>query len=154
MLVEVGGAPATLSVGDRCEIVARGNRPPVTCEVVGFRGGRALMMPFGPLEGIGLGCRAVIGAAQPVIHPHPSWLGRVVNAVGQPIDGKGALPQGLAAYPLRASPPPAHARKRVSGKIDLGAGSAWEFSPPPASANPCCCRCWPSSRRPMSTSSG
>ena len=119
MLVEMGGAPPSLSVGDRCEVLARG-RPPVTCEVVGFRAGRALMMPFGPLEGVGLGCRAVVGAGQPVIRPHPSWLGRVINAVGEPIDGKGALPQGLEAYPLRAAPPPAHTRRRVGGKIDLG----------------------------------
>jgi flagellum-specific ATP synthase len=120
MLVEISGAPPTLSVGDRCEVVARGNRAPVLCEVVGFRGGRALMMPFGPLEGVGLGCRALIGASQPVIRPHAAWLGRVVNAVGEPIDGKGPLPQGFAAYPLRAAPPPAHTRRRVSGKVDLG----------------------------------
>jgi flagellum-specific ATP synthase len=119
MLVEMGGAPSSLSVGDRCEVLARG-RAPVSCEVVGFRGGRALMMPFGPLEGVGLGCRAVVGAGQPVIRPHPAWLGRVVNAIGEAIDGKGTLPQGLEAYPLRAAPPSAHKRKRVGGKIDLG----------------------------------
>jgi flagellum-specific ATP synthase len=58
--------------------------------------------------------------AQPRVRPDPSWLGRVVNALGQPIDGKGPLPQGREAYPLRAAPPPAHARKRVGAKIDLG----------------------------------
>ncbi len=119
MLVELGGAPPTLSVGDRCEVMARG-RAPVSCEVIGFRDGRALMMPFGPLEGVGLGCRAVIGMAQPVIHPHPSWLGRALDAIGQPVDGAGPLTYGTAAYDLRAAPPPAHGRRRVAGKIDLG----------------------------------
>ncbi len=119
MLVELGGAPPSLSVGDRCQVMSRG-RPPVSCEVIGFRAGRALMMPFGPLEGIGLGCKAVIGMAQPVIHPHPSWLGRALDAIGQPVDAGTPLAQGLDAYPLRAAPPPAHGRRRVAGKIDLG----------------------------------
>jgi len=37
-----------------------------------------------------------------------------------PVDGKGPLPQGEAAYPLRKAPPDAHSRQRVRGKIDLG----------------------------------
>ncbi len=119
MLVELGGAPPSLSVGDRCEVMARG-RAPVPCEVIGFRAGRALMMPFGPLEGVGLGCKAVIRMAQPVIHPHPSWLGRALDAIAQPVDGAGPLILGTEAYPLRAAPPPAHGRRRVTGKIDLG----------------------------------
>jgi flagellum-specific ATP synthase len=119
MLVEVGGAPASLSVGDRCSVLARG-RAPVACEVVGFRAGRALMMPFGPLEGVGLGCKTIVAAAEPVIRPHPSWLGRVLDALGNPIDQGGALPQGREPYKLRAAPPPANQRRRVGGKIDLG----------------------------------
>src|SRR6202008_2132035 len=52
--------------------------------------------------------------------PHASWLGRVINALGEPVDGKGPLAKGPRPYRLRASPPPAHARKRVQGKCDLG----------------------------------
>jgi flagellum-specific ATP synthase len=44
----------------------------------------------------------------------------VVNAMGQPIDGKGPLPGGPAPYPFRASPPPAHTRQRVGAPLDLG----------------------------------
>jgi len=40
--------------------------------------------------------------------------------MGEPVDGKGPLLQGRVAYPLRAAPPPAHARQRVQGKVDLG----------------------------------
>jgi flagellum-specific ATP synthase len=119
MLVEVGGASTSLSVGDRCEVMTRDNRP-VLCEVIGFRQGRALLMPFQPLDGIGLGCPAWRIAARPSIRPHPGWLGRVVNALGEPIDGKGPLPQGGVAQLLRNRPPPAHRRQRVAGKIDLG----------------------------------
>jgi flagellum-specific ATP synthase len=119
MLVEVTGLEGVLSIGGRCDVLARGDRR-VPCEVVGFREKRALLLPFGSVEGIALGCKAELAVAQPRVRPDPAWLGRVVNALGQPIDGKGPLPQGREAYPLRAAPPPAHARKRVGDKIDLG----------------------------------
>ncbi len=119
MLLEIGGVPESLAVGGRCEIVGRyGSRLP--CEVVGFRNSRALLMPFGDIDGIGLGCKAEVANSAPVVYPHEGWLGRVINALGEPIDGKGPLPQGRVAYPLRNQPPPAHARQRVQGKVDLG----------------------------------
>jgi flagellum-specific ATP synthase len=119
MLVELGGMPQSLPVGGRCDILARGDRR-LPCEVIGFRNGHALAMPFGALEGVGLGCKVEIAEAASVVYPHPAWLGRVVNAMGEPIDGKGPLPSGPAAYPYRTQAPPAHARRRVQGKIDLG----------------------------------
>lgn len=119
LLVEAGGIERRLSIGDRCTVYARGGRQ-VPCEVVGFRAGRALLMPLGPLDGVGLGCRAELAAGQAEIHPDANWLGRVVNALGDPIDGAGPLAQGIAGVPIRNSPPAAHARKRVGAKIDLG----------------------------------
>ncbi len=119
MLIEVSGVEGELSIGDHCRIQARGNRM-LRCEVVGFRDGQALVMPFGTLEGVGLGCRVEIGAAEPVIFPDPSWLGRVIDAFGRPIDGKGPLATGPTAYSVHNNPPPAHSRQRVGGKIDLG----------------------------------
>jgi flagellum-specific ATP synthase len=44
----------------------------------------------------------------------------VVNAMGEPIDGKGPLPPGPEPYPFRSSPPAAHTRKRVGAPLDLG----------------------------------
>ncbi len=119
MLVEVGGVSGWLSVGDRCNVVARDDRP-IMCEVTGFRDGRALLMPFQPLEGVGLGCMAYRVSSNPAIRPAHGWLGRVVNALGEPIDGKGPLPQGAIVQPLRNAPPPAHQRRRVGEKINLG----------------------------------
>jgi flagellum-specific ATP synthase len=119
MLLEVGGVQRALAIGGRCDVRAQDGRR-VPCEVVGFRGGRALLMPFTSLEGIGLGCKAELVAGSVAVYPHEAWLGRILNAMGEPIDGKGPLPQGSVAYKLRSSPPPAHARKRVQGKVDLG----------------------------------
>ena len=126
LLVEIGGIQGSLSIGDHCSIQGRGGRR-VVCEVIGFRDGRALVMPFGALEGIGLGCRADVGTNEPIIHPSAAWLGRVVNAFGEPVDGKGPLPNGPDAYPIHSPPPPAHLRQRVGAKIDLGVRSMNAF---------------------------
>lgn len=119
MLVEIDGVKGHLSIGDRCHLAGRGGRQ-VACEVVGFREGRALAMPYGPLEGVGLGQKAVLAASEPAIHPTDHWLGRILNAFGDPVDGLGPLPRGDVGYPIRNTPPPAHARQRIGGKIDLG----------------------------------
>ena len=129
MLVEVGGVERQLSIGDRCHLLARGGRR-VPCEVVGFRKDRALVMPFVGLDGVGVGSRAEVAESEPVAFPDKSWLGRVVNAMGEPIDGLGALANGRVPYPLRANPPPAHARRRLGGKIDLGVRALNTFLTP------------------------
>ena len=119
LLVEVSGVQNNLSVGDRCNVIARDGRI-VPCEVVGFRDSRALVMPFGALEGVGLGCRAEIAEASPAVYPDDTWLGRVISGMGKPIDDGGPLGAGPAPYPIKAPPPPAHMRKRIGGKLDLG----------------------------------
>lgn len=119
MLVEVAGVERRLSVGGRCNLIAHNERK-VLSEVVGFRDGRALLMPFSSLDGIGLGSKAEVADAQPTVSPSPAWLGRVINAFGEPIDSKGPLPQGDLSIPIRNTPPPAHERQRVGGKVDLG----------------------------------
>lgn len=88
--------------------------------MIGFSGENAVVMPFGGLDGVRRGCRAVIANAASQVRPSPAWLGRVVNAMGEPIDGKGPLVQGASPMPYRNSPPPAHSRKRVGPPLDLG----------------------------------
>ncbi len=119
LLIEARGGLTRLAIGARAE-VARRSAAPLAAEVVGFRETRARLMPFGPLEGVAPGAEIRIKPEGAVVRPTRGWLGRVVDAFGQPIDGKGPLPQGLAAYPLRAAPPPAHSRGRVGERLDLG----------------------------------
>ena len=59
LLVEVAGFQHSLSVGSHLSIQG-GDGSELACEVVGFRNERALCMPFGPVEGVGLGCKEVI----------------------------------------------------------------------------------------------
>lgn len=119
LMVEVAGPLHAMSVGARI-VIETGNGPGVPCEVVGFSGANALLMPFAALEGVRRGCRAVIASASAAVRPSRAWLGRVINAMGDPIDGKGPLVQGASPMPFRASPPPAHARRRVGAPLDLG----------------------------------
>ncbi len=119
LLIEARGGLSHLPVGARAEIERRGAAP-LPAEVVGFRETRALLMPFGPVEGVAPGAEIRIQPDGGLVRPTKAWLGRIVDAFGQPIDGKGPLPQGQASYPLRAAPPPAHARGRVGARLDLG----------------------------------
>jgi flagellum-specific ATP synthase len=123
LMVEAAGPLHAMSVGARVTIET-GSRDngirTIPCEVVGFSGAHALLMPFAPLEGVRRGCRAIVSATPGAVRPSPGWLGRVVNAMGEPIDGKGPLPAGGSPFTFRNSPPPAHARQRVGAPLDLG----------------------------------
>ena len=118
LMVEVAGPLYAMSVGARVVIETPGSSIP--CEVVGFSGGNALLMPFAQLEGVRRGCRALVTTVAGAVRPSAGWLGRVVNALGEPIDGKGPLLYGPSPYPFRNSPPLAHARRRVGAPLDLG----------------------------------
>jgi flagellum-specific ATP synthase len=118
LMVEVSGPLHAMSVGARVVIETTGKNIP--CEVVGFSGSNALLMPFAPLEGVRRGCRALVTSVAGAVRPSAGWLGRVVNALGEPIDGKGPLLFGPSPYAFRNTPPLAHARRRVGSPLDLG----------------------------------
>lgn len=119
LFIEVSGIRANMTIGDRCQVATK-NGKKMACELVSFKNDKLLLMPYGSLEGIGPGCRVDVENAAPVIYPHPSWLGRIVNAFGEAIDDKGPLIKGDKPYYIKSSPPPAQSRGRVQGKVDLG----------------------------------
>ena len=126
LLVEISGFGSDLAVGSIVHL-----RPNVVmdipCEVIGFRDSHALLLPFDRLEGVGLGCPAYIQAHEPFIRPDDSWLGRVINARAEPIDGKGPMPEGGVAISLRNKAPKPHSRQRIGGKLDLGVRAVNSF---------------------------
>ncbi len=133
LLVEVAGAERALGVGSRLSVEARDGGS-VAIEVIGFRGsgaqeGRALCLPYGGVEGLGVGCRAFIESEASAVNPADGWLGRVINGLGAPIDGKGRLPRGMHSAAVRRAPPAAHTRNRVGNKIDLGVRALNVFAP-------------------------
>ena len=119
MLVEISGVHGYLAIGDRCLLENKRNKK-IICEIVGFKKSSALALPYDTLDGVSLGGRAEIISSEAVIKPTKNWLGRVINAFGKEIDGKGELPRGNIAYNVRNNPPPASKRNRIGGKIDLG----------------------------------
>ncbi|MEM6780502.1 MAG: flagellar protein export ATPase FliI [Pseudomonadota bacterium] len=119
LLVEITGFGNHLSIGSVVHL-RPDDQTDIPCEVVGFKEQNALLMPFGTLEGVGLGCKAIIQKHAPFICPDDKWLGRVINGLAQPIDGKGPLPKGGHNIPLKNRAPAPHARQRIGGKLDLG----------------------------------
>jgi flagellum-specific ATP synthase len=64
-----------------------------------------------------------------LVFPHPGWKGRVVNALGNPLDGAGALPCGARGVPVDGRPPLAMERRRVSTPVATGVRAIDIFTP-------------------------
>ncbi len=119
LMATIGGLKDAAPVGARLRLIGRKGAG-AAAEVVGFKDGHAQVLAFDGLEGVGLGAVAELETTAATIRPNRGWLGRVVGPMGQPLDGKGPLPIGDIAYPVRNKPPGAHSRNRVGGKLDLG----------------------------------
>ncbi|MDB5372205.1 MAG: fliI [Belnapia sp.] len=114
----VEGLSPWLQVGARLHLEPKAG-PPVPVEIVGFQAGRATALAFAPLDGIAPGTQAVL-APPACLAVDDSWLGRVLDPLGQPIDGLGPLRQGANPRPIRAAPPDAGRRARLGPRLDLG----------------------------------
>jgi FliI/YscN family ATPase len=89
----IEAAGLALPVGSLCRITSFGGRESVA-EVIGFQHDRTLLMSLGQTGGISRGDKIENITAAPTINCTHRMLGRVLNAFGQPIDDKGALPMG------------------------------------------------------------
>jgi flagellum-specific ATP synthase len=91
----------------------------VPAEVVGFRGGQTLLMPLGDMSGIAPGRTVTATGDAMRVHVGDELLGRVLDGLGNPMDG---MPQATAA-PLRStlgSPPDPLSRPRIEDRVTLG----------------------------------
>ncbi|WP_415883419.1 flagellar protein export ATPase FliI [Neptuniibacter sp. QD72_48] len=78
------------AVGECCYIELSQDQQ-IEAEVVGFSGDRIYLMPLYPIEGLQSGTKVIALSASGKVPVGMSLLGRVLNGVGQPIDGKGPL---------------------------------------------------------------
>ncbi len=116
LLLESAGC--RLHTGQRCQIeTVEGDW--LDAQVVGFRGKVSFLMPFKKAEGLTTGARVVPAPDQARLQIGPSWLGRMINGIGEPIDGLGALG---GAHALEAAPPRVNPlrKKPVSEALDVG----------------------------------
>ncbi len=124
LMVEIGQLAQHASVGDRLRLQSRAGHE-VAADIVGFRAGQAQAMSFSATEGLGPGNLAWMPAAQPKVAQgatlpvRDDWIGRVVDPLGRPMDGRGALPRGVPRL-VRAAPPDATQRARLGERLDLG----------------------------------
>ena len=118
LVLSVAGPVSLMPLGGR--LLVEAGQKSVPCEVVAIEGDTVLAMPFGSVDGIRRGAKAFVESAIAGVKPDNSWLGRVVNAFGEPIDGKGPLSQGSMMMPYRSDPPQAHTRRRLGEPLDLG----------------------------------
>lgn len=117
MVIEATGIQAHL--GELCELVTPGE-PTLLAEVVGFNHNTAVLTPMGPTAGLSPLTEVVPtgrGLACPVGR---QLLGRVLNALGEPFDGKGSLPVPQARMPVHNTPVNPLARRLIACPMHTG----------------------------------
>lgn len=107
------------NVGDVCYIRMNKYSEPTLSEVVGFRDNRILLMPLGSMGGVGPG-NVVEATGSPLsVKVGPQLLGRVLDGLGTPIDGKGAIESDIY-YPTEQQAPDPMKRIRIKEVMPLG----------------------------------
>ena len=116
LTVESKGPP--VGVGQLCEIhLADGRRVPA--EVVGFHKEHRVLLPLEGIGGIAPNDPVIARAAPRHILLGESILGRVIDGLGRPIDGKGPL-GGTDKCPLDNASPPPLSRKHITEPLPFG----------------------------------
>ncbi len=110
-----------LSVGSLCNIINDQGHE-VGAEIVGFKEEKALFMPYGDIRGVGLGSRIVPISTTPLVGVSDHLLGRVVDGMGQPIDGKGLI-EATSQYHLYGKPVGPMQREPIKEPLDVGVGA-------------------------------
>ena len=113
----VSGFGRSVAVGDR--VLVDHADAGLPGEVVAFADDRVTVMPEGRSDGLAPGARVWL-ADSPVLFPCQAWLGRVIDGLGQPLDGKGILPQGGTAMKLRQPALPAFRRRLMGERLETG----------------------------------
>jgi len=106
-------------VGELCRIVNPRTNLEVFAEVVGFRDNHVLLMPLGEMTGIGPGSLVIATGNELKVRVGPGLLGRVLDGLGNPIDGKGNI-QTEGFYPVENVPPHPLTRPRIHEILPLG----------------------------------
>ncbi|MCX5813514.1 MAG: FliI/YscN family ATPase [Proteobacteria bacterium] len=117
-LVIEGKGPIS-SVGDAALIYPVDGNPPIDAEVVGFKDGKTLLMPLGDLRGVGIGSKILSRKQAVNTLAGEGLLGRVIDGLGNPIDGKGPI-NCSDVIPIYRDTVNPMKKKRITEPLDLG----------------------------------
>ncbi len=117
LTVECTGLNAHM--GEICRIYNGRNGDFIFSEVVGFRDKKVLLMPLGVLSGMGAENRVVSTGESLKVSVGMDLLGRILDAFGKPMDGKGDLAADTC-YPIESAPPNPLERTRIHEVLPLG----------------------------------
>ncbi|MEM8537491.1 MAG: flagellum-specific ATP synthase FliI, partial [Pseudomonadota bacterium] len=114
--VQVGGIDARVRIGDRAQMVAGGQRR--AGEVIALGASTVDLMLDVPVDGVSIGDRVILNPPHPFA-PAASWIGRVIDPDGYPLDGRPLLP-GLTPRDQQQPPPQAHQRRAMGQRLETG----------------------------------
>jgi flagellum-specific ATP synthase len=117
LVIEAKGPRAV--VGELCQIVLPAQKRILWAEVVGLRGATVQIMPYDEMEGLEIGAKVIAMGEQLSVPVSERLLGRVLDSMGKPIDGKGDVGSSLW-YPIFRAPPDVLRRHRIHQKIATG----------------------------------
>jgi type III secretion system H+-transporting two-sector ATPase len=106
-------------VGELCLIRSPHRARELRAEVVGFRGSEVILMPLGEIQDVAMGAEVISTGTSLTVRVGENLLGRVLDGLGDPADGKGAI-EGATEYPVTARPPDALKRQRVLKPLATG----------------------------------
>ena len=106
-----------VNIGELCKI--KGQRKTIMAEVVGFKDNKVLLMPLGDMSGIGQGSTVFSTGDFLRVEVGKNLVGRVIDGMGNPIDGKGDI-KPECFYPVDNSPPLPLDRNRIKKPLPLG----------------------------------
>ncbi|MCD6082583.1 flagellar protein export ATPase FliI [Candidatus Aerophobetes bacterium] len=108
----------TASIGEICQLYSQDGKS-IRAEVVGFKDNKILLMPIEEIQGIRTGATTVATGHPLIIRVGEKLLGRVVDGLGQPIDGKGPL-WTKEERPIYTCPPSPLSRRRIRQPLSVG----------------------------------
>ncbi|MDR2552465.1 MAG: FliI/YscN family ATPase [Treponema sp.] len=117
LLIESRGPQAI--IGEQCRIEAPKGEGIIHAEVVGLREDTVQLMAYDDTGGIEVGCRVIASGQRLEIPVSEQLLGRVLDCMGRPLDGKGGIASPLR-YSAAALPPDPLTRQRITRRIVTG----------------------------------
>ena len=106
------------NTNDLCRIISADHKSEVLAEVIGFRDGRLLLMPFEPLNGIGIGSTVENLNTVHSVKVGKNLLGKILDGLGNPMDGSELMAEEL--YPVESDPPDPMERVIIDEVLSLG----------------------------------